>query len=83
MVFPPYVPPGGVPGPASGHIQNAFPENAGRVGIEPTTGADYEEPGPALRVHYLHRYHGVGPPITLIELFAQMSRSTKRSTAKG
>jgi len=42
--------------------------------------ADYEKPGPALRVRYLHGYHGAMPPMALIALFAQMARSTNRST---
>ncbi len=42
--------------------------------------ADYEKYGPALRVRYLHRYHGVVPPMTLIAPLAQVARSTKRST---
>jgi hypothetical protein len=32
------------------------------------------------RTHYLHGYHGAVPPIALIALFAQMVRSTNRST---
>jgi hypothetical protein len=50
-----------------------------RVGLEPTTG-DYEKYGPALRMLYPHRYHGAVPPMTLIAPFAQMARSTNRST---
>jgi hypothetical protein len=42
--------------------------------------ADYEEPGTALRARCLHRYHGVVPLMTLIAPFAQMARSTNRST---
>ena len=42
--------------------------------------ADYEKPGPALRLRYLHRWHGVVPPMALIALFAPMARSTNRST---
>jgi hypothetical protein len=50
------------------------------VGLEPTTGG-YEKPGPVHRVRYLHGYHGVVPPMTLIALFAQVvTRSTNRST---
>jgi hypothetical protein len=44
--------------------------------------ADYEKYGPAHRVHYLHGYHDVMPPMALIALFAPMARSTNRSTAK-
>jgi hypothetical protein len=50
-----------------------------RVGLEPTTG-DYEKYGPALRMLYPHRHHGAVPPMTLIAPFAQMARSTNRST---
>ena len=42
--------------------------------------ADYEKHGPALRVRYLHGYHGVVPPIALIALLARVARSTNRST---
>jgi hypothetical protein len=42
--------------------------------------ADYEKYGPALRVRYPHRYRGAVPPMTLIGPFAQMARSTNRST---
>jgi len=42
--------------------------------------ADYEKHGPALRVRCLHRYHGVVPLMTLIALFARVTRSTNRST---
>src|ERR1700734_3103523 len=35
---------------------------AWRVGLEPTK-ADYEKYGPALRVRYLHRWHGLMPPM--------------------
>ena len=42
--------------------------------------ADYEKYGPALRVRYLHGYHGVVPPIALIALLARVARSTNRST---
>jgi hypothetical protein len=42
--------------------------------------ADHERHGPALRVRYLHGYHGAMPPMALIALFAQMARSTNRST---
>jgi hypothetical protein len=42
--------------------------------------ADYEKYGPALRVRYLHRYHGVEPPMALIAPFARATRSTNRST---
>jgi hypothetical protein len=51
----------------------------GRVGLEPTTGG-YEKYGPALRVRYLHGYHGVVPPMTLIAPFARVARSTNWST---
>jgi hypothetical protein len=44
--------------------------------------ADYEKPGPALRTRYLHGYHGVVPPMTLIAPLAQVARSTNRSTVK-
>ena len=43
--------------------------------------AAYEKYGPALRVRYLHGYHGVVPPTALSALVAQMGRSTNRSTA--
>jgi hypothetical protein len=42
--------------------------------------ADYEKYGPALRVRYLHGYHGAVPPMALIALFARVTRSTNRST---
>jgi len=42
--------------------------------------ADYEKHGPALRVRYLHGYHGVVPQIALIAPLARMARSTNRST---
>ena len=42
--------------------------------------ADYEKHGPTLRMRYLHRYHGAVPPMALIAPFAQVSRSTNRST---
>ena len=42
--------------------------------------ADYENYGPALQVRYLHRYHGIVPPIALIALYARATRSTNRST---
>jgi hypothetical protein len=42
--------------------------------------ADYEKYGPALRVRYLHGYHGVVPTKTLIAPVAPMARSTNRST---
>ena len=32
------------------------------------------------RTRYLHGYHGAVPPMALIALFAQMARSTNRST---
>ena len=50
----------------------------GRVGLEPRP-ADYEKRGPALRVRYLHAYHGVVPPMTLIAPLVQVARSTNRS----
>jgi hypothetical protein len=44
--------------------------------------ADYEKYGPALRVRYLHGYHGVVPPTALSALVAQMGgRSTNRPPA--
>ena len=43
--------------------------------------ADYENYGPVHRAHYLHGYHGAVPPMALIALFAQVARSTNRSTA--
>ena len=42
--------------------------------------ADYEKYGSVHRTHYLHGYHGAVPPMALIALFAQMTRSTNRST---
>src|ERR1700693_2045124 len=42
--------------------------------------ADYEKPGPALSVRYLHGYYGVVPLIALIAPFARVTRSTNRST---
>jgi hypothetical protein len=42
--------------------------------------ADYEKPSRALRVRYLHGYHGVLPPMALIAPFARIARSTNRST---
>ena len=32
-------------------------------------------------MRYLHRYHGAVPPMALIAPFAQLTRSTNRSTA--
>src|SRR5579872_1415303 len=37
-------------------------------------------PAPVHRAHYLHGYHGVVPLIALIAPFAQVARSTNRST---
>jgi hypothetical protein len=34
-----------------------------------------------LSTRYLHGYHGVVPPIALIAPYAQVARSTNRSTA--
>jgi hypothetical protein len=42
--------------------------------------ADYEKYGPPLRMHYLHKYHAVVPPIALIAPLARLTRSTNRST---
>ena len=42
--------------------------------------ADYEKYGPMHHAHYLNRYHGVMPPMALIAPFAQVTRSTNRST---
>jgi hypothetical protein len=42
--------------------------------------ADYENYGPAHRKHYLHGYHRAVPLMALIALFAQIARSTNRST---
>ena len=42
--------------------------------------ADYENYGPALRVHYLHGYHEGVPPMALMALVAPTARSTNRST---
>jgi hypothetical protein len=42
--------------------------------------AHYKNSGPVLRMRYLHRYHGVMPPMALITPFAQVPRSTSRST---
>src|SRR5437667_7381678 len=42
--------------------------------------ADYEKPGPAVRVRYLHRYHEVLPPMAQIAPLARVTRSTSRST---
>jgi hypothetical protein len=42
--------------------------------------ADYENYGPALPTLYLHGYHGAVPPMALIALYAQVARSTNRST---
>jgi len=50
----------------------------GRVGLEPTTGG-YEKPGPTLRTHYLHAYHGFAPLKAVISPFARVTRSTNRS----
>jgi hypothetical protein len=52
----------------------------GRVGLEPRP-ADYEKYGPALRMRYLHGYHGVVPPMALVAPFARVTRSTNRSTS--
>ena len=35
----------------------------------------------ATRMPYLHRYHGAVPPMALIAPFAQVTRSTNRSTS--
>jgi hypothetical protein len=51
----------------------------GGLGSNPRP-ADYEKCGPTLRAHCLHRYHGAAPPIALIAPFAQVARSTNRST---
>jgi hypothetical protein len=51
----------------------------GGWGLNPRP-ADYEKPGPSLRVRYLHGYHGVAPPVALIAPFARVARSTNRST---
>ena len=45
--------------------------------------ADYEKPGPALRVRYLHRYRGAVPPMALIALFAPTARSTHSMVITG
>jgi hypothetical protein len=42
--------------------------------------ADYENYGPTLRMRYLHRYQGAVPPEARIAPFAQVTRSTNRST---
>jgi uncharacterized alpha/beta hydrolase family protein len=42
--------------------------------------ADYENYGHVLPTLYLHGYHGAVTPMALIALFAQMTRSTNRST---
>ncbi len=42
--------------------------------------ADYENYGPTLPTLYLHGHHGVVPPTALIAAFAQVTRSTNRST---
>ena len=42
--------------------------------------ADYEKSGPVHRTHYLHGYHEAVPPMALIAPFAQVARSTNRST---
>jgi hypothetical protein len=42
--------------------------------------ADYEKYGPMHHAHYLHGYRGVMPPMALIARFAQVTRSTNRST---
>jgi hypothetical protein len=42
--------------------------------------ADYEKYGPVHGGRQLHGYHGDVPPIAPIALFAQMARSTNRST---
>ena len=41
---------------------------------------DYENYGPALPTLYLHGYHGAVPLMALIAPFAQVARSTNRST---
>jgi hypothetical protein len=63
----------------------AFPwqvlETAGGAGCDSNPRpADYEKYGPALRMRYLHRYHGVVPPMALIAPIARVTRSTNRST---
>jgi len=42
--------------------------------------ADYEKYGPVHHVRWLHGYHGVVPLMALIARFAQVTRSTNRST---
>jgi hypothetical protein len=51
----------------------------GRVGSNPRP-ADHEKPASALRVRYLHGYHGAAPPMALTALLARVARSTNPST---
>jgi hypothetical protein len=44
--------------------------------------ADYEKHGLTLQVRCLHGYRGVLPPMALIAPFAQVTRSTNRSTPR-
>jgi hypothetical protein len=53
----------------------------GGWGLNPRP-TDYEKPGPAQLMHYLHGYHGVVPLIALIAPFARVARSTNRSTPR-
>jgi hypothetical protein len=46
--------------------------------VAPARRSDGEKPNRALRVRYLHGYHGVVPPMPLIAPFARVARSTNR-----
>ena len=48
--------------------------------MAPARRSNGEKPNRALRVRYLHGYHGVVPPMALIALYARVPRSTNRST---
>ena len=53
-----------------------------RVRPESEESADYEKSGPTLRTPCLHGYHRAAPLIALIALYAQVTRSTNRSTPR-
>jgi len=79
---------------ANGHERHRFPPfsllggrrspyQPGNTNFSADKGQWYgwgSNPRPALRMLYPHRYHGAVPPMTLIAPFAQMARSTNRST---
>ncbi len=69
------------PTPASPDVSNAYTGEYWLGGRGSNSRpADYEKYGPALRVRYLHGYHGVVTLVALIAPFARVTRSTNRST---